>query len=154
VKDILPILQQLELDPSLTAPGGESFHEFCDRYTRKLKELLDIAARSVDCIVAVTHVRNLLAAPTLIQGGDRAHIPVRGGPNTGSLVWVEKDGKGWKLRVDEAAEPVGAGSAKPKKYSAKPAKGLGKLARTSSSQVVSPKRIDSLVADSPARQAI
>jgi 2,3-bisphosphoglycerate-dependent phosphoglycerate mutase len=102
VKDILPILQRLELDPALPAPGGESFLDFCDRYSRKLEELLDIAARTKDCIVAVTHVRNLLAAPTLLRGGDRAHIPVSGGPKTGSLVWVEKKGKEWNLRVAEA----------------------------------------------------
>jgi probable phosphoglycerate mutase len=108
VTDILPILRQLELDPSMPAPGGESFLQFCDRYLRKLEELLDIAHRSKTCIVAVTHVRNLLAAPTLLHGGDKGHIPVSGGPKTGSLVWVEKNGKGWNLRVDEAPEPVQA----------------------------------------------
>lgn len=108
VKNVLPILQQLALDPALRAPGGESFLQFCDRYSRKLKELLDIAARSTECIVAVTHVRNLLATPTLLHGGNRGHIPVRGGPKTGSLVWVEKNGRGWNLRVDEAPELVQA----------------------------------------------
>ena len=106
VKDILPILRQLELDPSQPAPEGESFLQFCDRYSRKLEELLDIANRSKACIVAVTHVRNLLAAPTLLHGGDKAHIPVYGGPKTGALVWVEKNGKRWNLRVDEAPELV------------------------------------------------
>jgi len=104
VKDILPVLQQLEVDPSLPAPGGESFLQFCDRYSSKLEELLDIAARSTECIVAVTHVRNLLAAPALLHGGDRSRIPVRGGPKTGSLVWVEKNGRRWDLRVDEAPD--------------------------------------------------
>lgn len=113
VKDILPILKSLELDPSLPAPGGESFLEFCDRYSRKLKELLAIASRSAHCIVAVTHVRNLLAAPALLHGGDRSHIPVCGGPKTGALVWVEKNGKGWHLRVDEAVEPLRAVSKSP-----------------------------------------
>jgi broad specificity phosphatase PhoE len=102
VKDILPILQQLELEPDMPAPGGESFVDFCERYSAKLKELLDIASRTTGCIVAVTHVRNLLAAPVLLHGGDRRHIPVKGGPKTGSLVWVEKQGKEWHLRVDEA----------------------------------------------------
>jgi 2,3-bisphosphoglycerate-dependent phosphoglycerate mutase len=102
VKDILPILQQLELDPTMPAPEGESFLQFCSRYLRKLQELLDIANRSEGCIVAVTHVRNLLAAPTLLRGGDTSHIPVSGGPKTGSLVWVEQNGMGWNLRVDEA----------------------------------------------------
>jgi 2,3-bisphosphoglycerate-dependent phosphoglycerate mutase len=108
VQDILPILQELEADPSLPAPGGESFLQFCDRYLRKLEELIDIAARSTGCIVAVTHVRNLLAAPTLLHGGDKSRIPVSGGPQTGSLVWVEKQGKGWNLRVDEGSERVQA----------------------------------------------
>jgi hypothetical protein len=53
-------------------------------------------------------VRNLLAAPTLLHGGNKSLIPVKGGPKTGSLVWVEKNGKGWNLRVDEAPEPVEA----------------------------------------------
>jgi probable phosphoglycerate mutase len=108
VKDILPILRRLELDPSLPAPDGESFLQFCNRYSRKLAELLDIANRATGCIVAVTHVRNLLAAPALLHGGDTSRIPVSGGPKTGSLVWVEKNGKGWNLRVDEAPEPVQA----------------------------------------------
>jgi hypothetical protein len=63
--------------------------------------------------VAVTHVRNLLAAPALLAGGPRGHIPVSGGPRTGSLVWVEKNGKGWILRVDEAPEPVQAAGTPP-----------------------------------------
>ena len=42
-----------------------------------------------------------LAAPTLLHRGNRSHIPVSGGSKTGSLVWVEKNGKGWNLRVDE-----------------------------------------------------
>jgi broad specificity phosphatase PhoE len=90
----------------MPAPGGESFLQFCDRYSRKLEELLDIAERSTEHIVAVTHVRNLLAAPVLLHGGDRGHIPVTGGPKTGSLVWVEKSREGWDLRVDEAPERV------------------------------------------------
>ena len=53
-------------------------------------------------------MRNLLAAPTLLRGGNRSHIPVCGGPKTGSLVWVEKNGKGWNFRVDEAPELVEA----------------------------------------------
>lgn len=113
VKDVLPILQQLELDPTIAAPGGESFLAFCERYTKKLEELLEIAERSKECIVAVTHVRNLLAAPVLLHGGDRAHIPVSGGPKTGSLVWVEKNGKGWHLRVDEAPVELAQETAKP-----------------------------------------
>ncbi len=108
VRAILPILQELEVDPSLPAPGGESFLQFCDRYLRQLEQLIAIAARSTGYIVAVTHVRNLLAAPTLLHGGDKSRIPVSGGPNTGALVWVEQNAKGWNLRVDEAPERLQA----------------------------------------------
>ncbi len=101
VKEVLPLLTKLELDPGVPAPGGEPFLQFCDRYLQGLKDLLEIAARSTKCIVAVTHVRNLLATPALLQNDDRAQIPVRGGPETGSLVWVEKGSHGWHLRVDE-----------------------------------------------------
>jgi broad specificity phosphatase PhoE len=106
VQDILPILRQLELDPSQPAPEGESFLQFCERYSRKLEELIDIADRAKGHIVAVTHVRNLLAAPILLHGGDKGRIPVSGGPKTGSLVWVEKNGRGWNLRVDEASGAI------------------------------------------------
>jgi broad specificity phosphatase PhoE len=106
VQDILPTLLELESDVTVCAPGGESFLQFYERYSRKLNELLAIAVRSSRCIVAVTHVRNLLATPTILRGGDMTKIPVRGGPGTSSLVWVEKNGKGWKLRVEEASNPV------------------------------------------------
>ena len=108
VQDILPILQQLRLHPATPAPEGEFFHQFCDRYSKQLEELIDLAARSEECIVAVTHVRNLLAAPALLHGGDRSQIPVTGGPKTGSLVWVEKSGRSWGVRVDDAPEQAHA----------------------------------------------
>jgi hypothetical protein len=114
VKGILPILQQLERDPSLPAPGGECFLSFCERYLRQLEELLDIAERGADHIIAVTHVRNLLAAPALLNGGDRGRIPVTGGPKTGSLIWVEKNGEGWDLRVDEVPSAGLSGRVKDK----------------------------------------
>jgi probable phosphoglycerate mutase len=118
VQDILLILQQLKLDPAMQAPGGESLHQFCDRYSKQLEELLDFAAGSEECIVAVTHVRNLLAAPALLYGGDRSQIPVSGGPKTGSLVWVEKNGRRWRVRVDEAPElaPSAPSGSKPLAY--------------------------------------
>jgi 2,3-bisphosphoglycerate-dependent phosphoglycerate mutase len=106
VKDILPTLLQLEIDLDMPAPGGESFQTFYTRYSRKLFELLDVAARCSTCIVAVTHHRNLLAAPTILQGGDKTRIPVRGGPKTGSLLWIEPKGKGWSHRIDEVSVPV------------------------------------------------
>jgi probable phosphoglycerate mutase len=101
VSKILDELQQLELDPSRPAPDGESFFQFYDRYSLKLKELLNIADQSSGCIVAVTHVRNLLAAPTILQGGDKTKIPVRGGAKTGALMWVRKSGGKWNTGSDE-----------------------------------------------------
>jgi 2,3-bisphosphoglycerate-dependent phosphoglycerate mutase len=107
VTAILEDLRQLELDPSRPAPDGESFLQFYDRYSRKLRRLLKTADRSSGCIVAVTHVRNLLAAPTILQGGDKTKIPVRGGAKTGALVWVRKSGGKWHAgSEEEMCQPV------------------------------------------------
>jgi broad specificity phosphatase PhoE len=110
VVDILPVLKELELDCTLAAPGGESFLQFYERYSRKLWKLIQIATRSSKCIVAVTHARNLLTLPTILFDGDKTKVPVRGGPGTGALVWVEKQGKGFTYRVDEAPQIAGADS--------------------------------------------
>jgi len=105
VSTILDELRQLKANPHLPAPDGESFLQFYDRYARKLKELLKIADRSSGCIVAVTHVRNLLATPTILQGGDRTNVPVRGGEKTGGLVWVQKSGGKWHTGSEEMVYP-------------------------------------------------
>ncbi len=103
VKDILPILEELKINPDLPAPGGESFSQFYKRYSWELWNLIEVAERSTNCIVAVTHVRNLLAASTILQDGDKTKIPVKGGPKTGSLVWIEQHHGKWHLRVDDGA---------------------------------------------------
>ena len=103
VSEILPILQRLEHDPSLPAPDGESFLAFYDRYFVALQELMEIAHRVSHNVVVVTHVRNLLATPTVLFGGDKSRIPVTGGPSTGSLTWVERRGSRWSLRVESDA---------------------------------------------------
>lgn len=118
VREILPFLNLLNHHPDLAAPNGESFYQFYGRYSRRLTELMNLALESAGCIVAVTHVRNLLAAPALLYGGDRSQIPVSGGPKTGSLVWVEKNGRRWRVRVDEAPElaPSAPSGSKPLAY--------------------------------------
>jgi broad specificity phosphatase PhoE len=95
VSATLTILQQLELDPSMPAPDGESFLQFYERYAKKLQQMLAAADEAPGCVVAVTHVRNLLAAPTILQNGDKTRIPVRGGAKTGGLMWVQKTEGKW-----------------------------------------------------------
>jgi broad specificity phosphatase PhoE len=102
VTDILPVLLELESDLERSAPEGESFLAFYTRYSQKLMQLTEIAERCPTCIVAVTHHRNLLAAPTILQGGDKTKIPVRGGAKTGDLLWVEQKDNGWNLRAEQA----------------------------------------------------
>jgi 2,3-bisphosphoglycerate-dependent phosphoglycerate mutase len=106
VSTILDELRHLELDPSRPAPEGESFLQFYERYSRKLKGLLKSVDRSSGCIVSVTHVRNLLATPTILRNGDKTKIPVRGGAKTGALVWVQKSGGKWHAGCEEE-EPRG-----------------------------------------------
>ncbi|HWD18523.1 MAG TPA: histidine phosphatase family protein [Verrucomicrobiae bacterium] len=101
VSELIPFLDLLKSRPELPAPGGESWNQFYDRYSKRLLSLMALAADSGQTIAAVTHVRNFLAAPTVIHGGDRNKIAVRGGPKTGSAFIIERiDGK-WSLTADE-----------------------------------------------------
>jgi broad specificity phosphatase PhoE len=104
LREIIPFLNQLNQNPDLPAPSGESFYDFYGRYSRRLTELLNLAEQSSGYVVAVTHVRNLLAARTILGNGDRSRVAVSGGPRTGTLVLVEKEGGTWKMR--ESAAPA------------------------------------------------
>lgn len=100
VSELLPFLEMLNVRPDIPAPGGESFFQFYDRYAAYLGKLLAMAEQSTQCIVAVTHVRNILATPTILEGKDRRHVPVSGGPPTGTLVILEKEENRWAMRID------------------------------------------------------
>ncbi len=100
VRDILPFLNLLNQHPEIAAPSGESFYQFYGRYSRRLYSLLDLALQTPGCIVAVTHVRNVLASHCVIEHGNPERVPVRGGPPTGTLVLVENQNGIWKMRVD------------------------------------------------------
>jgi len=63
-----------------------------------------MAERSSQCIVAVTHVRNILATPTILENSDRTQVPVSGGPPTGSIVVLEKEDHRWNMRIDGGPE--------------------------------------------------
>jgi broad specificity phosphatase PhoE len=108
VFDILPFLNLLNHHPDLAAPSGESFYQFYGRYSRRLTELMNLALESPHCIVAVTHVRNLLAAQTVVEQGDPDRVPVRGGPPTGTLVVVEKQNGIWQMRGDGSRPAIAA----------------------------------------------
>ncbi len=100
VREVLPFLNLLNQHPDLAAPSGESFYQFYGRYAHRLNELLNEAERSSNCVVAVTHVRNLLASATVILGGDKNKVPVKGGPHTGAVVAVEKVHGSWKMNAE------------------------------------------------------
>jgi broad specificity phosphatase PhoE len=97
LREIIPFLNLLNERPDLPAPGGESFHQFYSRYSRRLRQMLMLAEDSPGCIVAVTHVRNLLAARCVIEDGDETKIPVQGGPTTGTMLTVERLGETWDI---------------------------------------------------------
>jgi broad specificity phosphatase PhoE len=97
VREILPYLDLLNQHPDLAAPSGESFYQFYGRYAHRLSELLVRAEQSPNCVVAVTHVRNLLASAVIILGGSKDKVPVKGGPGTGALAVVEKVNGSWKM---------------------------------------------------------
>ena len=70
LREIIPFLNLLNERPDLPAPNGESFHQFYARYSRRLAEMLAFAEQSSGYVVGVTHVRNLLAAKTILEHGD------------------------------------------------------------------------------------
>jgi len=102
LREIIPFLNLLNERPDLPAPSGESFHQFYARYSRRLTEMLTLAEQSSGYVVAVTHVRNLLAAKTIIEHGDRDRVPVQGGPTTGAITLIEKVDGFWKMRLADA----------------------------------------------------
>jgi probable phosphoglycerate mutase len=107
VHDILPFLNLLNRHPDMAAPSGESYYQFYGRYSRRLNELMNLALSSSGCVVAVTHVRNVLASQTIIEHGNPDRVPVKGGPRTGTLIVVEHENGVWQIRQDgDVAAPV------------------------------------------------
>ena len=106
VRDILPFLNLLNENPALPAPGGESFYQFYERYERRLKELLQIADAIEGYVLAVTHVRNLLAATSIIEGRDKNKVPISGGPKTGMIAIVEREGGRWTIRREDGSPVI------------------------------------------------
>jgi broad specificity phosphatase PhoE len=103
IHEIVPFLSVLNERPDIPAPGGESWNKFYERYSRRLLALMDLAAGSKQSIAGVTHVRNFLTAPTVIKGGDKNKVPVKGGPPTGSVYVIEKLSGKWSLRPGQSA---------------------------------------------------
>jgi probable phosphoglycerate mutase len=108
VREILPFLNLLNQHPEMAAPSGESYYQFYGRYSLRLSELLCRAEESPNCIAVITHVRNLLASATIIQGGDKNKVPVKGGPVTGAVVVVEKEGGVWNISRCSSHAPIAA----------------------------------------------
>ena len=90
VSEVLPMVKQLQKNPAQPAPGGEPLSAFCQRYSKQLKELVALAESSELSIVAVTHIRNFLWAPTILAGGDPSQTPFNGGARTGSFVVINQ----------------------------------------------------------------
>lgn len=99
VREIIPFLNLLNQHPDMPAPSGESFYQFYGRFSHRLTALLAEAEASTKSIAVVTHVRNLLASATIILGGDRDKVPVKGGPETGAVLVAEKIGGAWTLHA-------------------------------------------------------
>jgi broad specificity phosphatase PhoE len=107
VRDILPFLNQLNQHPSLAAPSGESYHQFYGRYAARLTKLMELADAATGTVVAITHVRNLLATKSIVEHGDRNRVPVKGGPSTGTLLVIERLHGVWTMRDQVQYLPMG-----------------------------------------------
>lgn len=103
VADVLKHLDELKAHPRMKAPGGESFHDFYFRYSAGLRALARVAASSSKPIVVITHVRNFLATPIILAGGNMRQVPVSGGPGPGSVLLIEKNGHAWKIKAEDGS---------------------------------------------------
>jgi probable phosphoglycerate mutase len=102
VHDIIPILQRLNRQLNEKAPGGESFDEFYERYSRQIEEILAVAESSSGYVAAVTHGRNFMALPTILEKGDRSNIPVMSPVSTAGVYMVEKHASAWRIASNHA----------------------------------------------------
>lgn len=103
VHDIIPILERLNRQLNERAPEGESFDEFYERYARQIDEMLTVAEGSSGCVAAVTHGRNFMALPTILEKGDRSCIPVMSPVSTAGVFMVEKHGGVWRVAKNDSA---------------------------------------------------
>jgi broad specificity phosphatase PhoE len=103
VREIIPFLNLLNQHPDMPAPSGESYYQFYGRYAHRLRTMMSQAEASSSSIAVVTHVRNLLAAASIIMGGDRDKVPVKGGPETGAVLVAEKKHGTWILQAGSTA---------------------------------------------------
>jgi broad specificity phosphatase PhoE len=119
VADILATLNRLQAQPDRRAPGGESLNEFFGRYSAHLRDLMLIAGRARSTVIAVTHVRNFLATPVVLSGGEASSVPVKGGPQTGSMLVLEQRNGKWIITVEPAWGdiPVGRRGKQPALFS-------------------------------------
>ena len=102
VHDIIPTLERLNRQLNEKAPGGESFDEFYERYSRQIEEILAVAEGSSGYVAAVTHGRNFMALPTILQKGDRSHIPVMSPVSTAGVFIVEKHDNNWRIATNHS----------------------------------------------------
>ena len=100
IHQLIPFLHLLNEQPDAVAPGGESWNQFYARYSQRLLTLMNLAHEAKENIAAVAHVRNFLTAPTIVLGGDKSKVPVKGGPKTGSVYVIEKTGRNWQIKTD------------------------------------------------------
>lgn len=68
-KDIQPEMRKLVENPSIPAPGGESYQKFCHRYLSLLERLMILAEKDNKIFFVVCHFRNLITFDGWKQNG-------------------------------------------------------------------------------------
>lgn len=86
VKDIIADLNHYQEFPDLVVPGGESYNDFYQRWSMGLRQMLNWSLKHPGSpVLAVTHSRNLLSLPSIIEGTPVGAVPVKGGPAPGCI---------------------------------------------------------------------
>jgi broad specificity phosphatase PhoE len=98
IKDVIPELEYYEAHPDEKISGGESFHQFLSRWEQVLAATLQQVDLVGEVVVLVAHSRQMLALPQVLKH-QRVNIPVKGGPDPGSVVRFSKVGKNWDTHL-------------------------------------------------------
>lgn len=100
LKEVAPKMDYYQEYPDLEVPNGESYRTFYNRWTDGLDRMLQFAEAHVDeVLVGVVHSRNLLSLPSILGRKPIGDVPVKGGPEPGSVTRITKEDGDWKPEV-------------------------------------------------------
>lgn len=109
-KVVEPFIDYFLHHPTIPIPGGESYDAFWQRMMATVSNAAQASIKDRKPLVLVASHSNLLAVPSILQGGSpiSAH---KGKPGPGGILWCWVSDEGWQIKELEPAN--GAAPADP-----------------------------------------